>query len=104
VYAMHLSDQKGWSQDPPLPRPHLRVGSGGKGILLEISVYLRSSEGKQLLSLISVSMAVAFEQTHLLQPKLCYSAVVAVLSIVLHLYTTLFALPFYQMCHLSTNI
>lgn len=69
MYAMHLSDQKGWSQDPPLPRPHLRVGSGGEGILLEISVYLRSSEGKQLLSLISVSMAVAFEQTHSLQPR-----------------------------------
>ena len=31
VYAMCLSDSKGWSQDPPLPRPHLRVGSGGKG-------------------------------------------------------------------------
>ena len=30
--AMHLSDRKGWRQDPPLPRPHLRVGSGGKGI------------------------------------------------------------------------
>jgi len=26
---MHLSDWKGWSQDPSLPRPHLRVGSGG---------------------------------------------------------------------------
>ena len=32
VHAMHLSDQKGWSQDPPLPRPHVRVGSGGEGI------------------------------------------------------------------------
>ena len=38
VQAMHLSHQKGWSQDPALPRPHLRVGSGGKGILLEICV------------------------------------------------------------------
>jgi len=35
VYAMHLSDWKGWSQDPPLPRPHLRAGSGGKRISLE---------------------------------------------------------------------
>jgi len=33
VHAMPLSDQKGWSQDPPLPRPHLRVGSGGKGVI-----------------------------------------------------------------------
>jgi len=31
VQAMYLSDQRRWSQDPPLPRPHLRVGSGGKG-------------------------------------------------------------------------
>jgi len=36
--------------DAPLPRPHLRVGSGGEGILLEIPVYLRPSESKQLLS------------------------------------------------------
>jgi len=27
VYAVHLSNWKGWSQDPRLPRPHLRVGS-----------------------------------------------------------------------------
>ena len=32
VHAMQLSDWKGWSRDPPLPRPHLRVGSGGGGI------------------------------------------------------------------------
>jgi len=31
VHAILLSDQKGRSQDPPLPRPHLRVGGGGKG-------------------------------------------------------------------------
>ena len=36
VHAMYLSDQKGWSQDPLLPRPHLRVGSGGEDILLDI--------------------------------------------------------------------
>jgi len=33
VCAMCLSDRKGWRQDPPLPRPHLRVGSEGKGYL-----------------------------------------------------------------------
>ncbi|XP_052536285.1 mitotic spindle assembly checkpoint protein MAD1 isoform X4 [Tympanuchus pallidicinctus] len=33
---MQLSDHKVWSQDPPLPSPHLRVGSGGKGIFQEI--------------------------------------------------------------------
>jgi len=47
VHAMPLSDQKGWTQDPPLPRPYLRVGSGDESILLEISVYLRPSQGKQ---------------------------------------------------------
>jgi len=47
VYAMHLSEQKGWSQDTPLPRPHLRVGSGDEGIWLEIRVSWRSSKGKQ---------------------------------------------------------
>jgi len=35
VHAMHLTDQKGWSQDPFLPRPHLRAGSGSEGISLE---------------------------------------------------------------------
>ncbi|XP_052522490.1 ecotropic viral integration site 5 protein homolog isoform X2 [Tympanuchus pallidicinctus] len=27
LHAMHLGDWKGWSQDPVLPRPHLRAGS-----------------------------------------------------------------------------
>ena len=82
--AMQLSDWKGCSQAPLLPRPHLRVGSGGKGILLEIPTYLRPSEGKQLISFISMPTAVAFEQILTccsLGP--CCSAVVAVLSIVL---------------------
>jgi len=37
------------SQDPPLSRPHLRVGSGGEGFLLEILVCVRPFEGKWLL-------------------------------------------------------
>ena len=61
MHVMNLSDRKGWSRDPPLPRPHLRVGSGGEGILVEVSVYLRSSEGKQLLCFVFVPMTVAFE-------------------------------------------
>jgi len=40
LHAMYLSDWKGWSQDAPLPRPHLRVGSGGEGVLLETYAYL----------------------------------------------------------------
>jgi len=33
VHGMHLSDEKEWIQDLPLPRPHLKVGSGDKSIL-----------------------------------------------------------------------
>jgi len=39
VNAMYLSDWKGRSQDPSLLRPHLRVGSGSKGIFLDVLVY-----------------------------------------------------------------
>jgi len=46
--AMQLCDRKGWSQDPPLPSSHLRAGSGGESICLEISVFLRPFEGKYL--------------------------------------------------------
>ena len=58
-HAMHLSDWKGWSQDALLPRPHVRVGSGGEGFLLEIPAYLRPSESKQLSSFVSVPTTVA---------------------------------------------
>ena len=79
MHAMYLNDWKGQSQDPPLPRPHLRVGSGGKGVLLEIHVNLRPFEGKQLLSFVFVSRAVVFELVLTccsLGP--CCSAVIAV--------------------------
>ena len=46
VHAVCLTDQHGHSQDLFLPRPHLRVGSGGRGILLELPTYLGSSKGK----------------------------------------------------------
>ena len=59
---MHVSDRKVWSQDPPLPRPYLRVDSGGEGIMMETLMYLRPSEGEQLLSLISGAIAVVLEQ------------------------------------------
>jgi len=87
-HAMHLSDWKGWSQDALLPRPHVRVGSGGEGFLLEIPAYLRPSESKQLSSFVSVPTTVAslswFEQTlACCSLGYCYFAVVAVLFIVL---------------------
>jgi len=56
---MYLSDQKGWSQDPPLPSPHLKVGSGGEDFSLGIPAYLRPSEGKQLFFFMSTSVAAA---------------------------------------------
>ena len=84
VHVMHLSDCTWWSQDPPLSKPHLRVGSRGRGVLLEIPGYLRPLEGKQLLSFVSVLVAVVFE--HILtccSLGLCYYAVIVVLSILL---------------------
>jgi len=47
VHAMLLSDREEWSQDPPLPKPHLSAGKENEGISLEISMYMKSSEGKQ---------------------------------------------------------
>ena len=61
VHSMPLGYWQGWNQDPSLPRHHLRAGSGGKGIFLEILAYLMPSEGKQLLFLISVPPAVVLE-------------------------------------------
>jgi len=84
VHCMHLSDRKGWIPATPLPRPHLSVGCAGKCILLEIPSYSGPSKGKQLLSFISLSMAVEFEHNLTccsLEPF--SSAVTAVLSVVL---------------------
>lgn len=60
---MNLSDWKGLSQDLPLHTPHVRVGSAGEGISLEIPAHLRPFEGKQVFSFVSPSTAAA----HLLQ-------------------------------------
>jgi len=87
VHAVHLSNQKGWSQYPPLPSPHLRVGSGDKDVLLEMPAYLRLFEGKQLLGFISCpgllhlsksSLAAAWDFAALLSLLcflLCYVAI-----------------------------
>jgi len=56
VQTVHLIDWRGWRKDPLLPRSHLRVGSGGESIFLEIPVCLRLPEGKQPL----ISVAVVF--------------------------------------------
>jgi len=48
THTEDFSDWKGWSQDPPLPRPHLSIGMGGEGVLLELVVFLRPSKGKQI--------------------------------------------------------
>ena len=77
VHALYLNDQKGWSRDSPLPRPHLRVGSRGDGILLEIPVYLWPLGGKLwfvfflflLLPLFFfIYSCCIWNYTHLLQP------------------------------------
>ena len=84
MHVSHLSDWKGWSQDPPLPRLLLSVDSVCTCIFLGFLVHLLLFEVKQLLFLISVPMAVAFEQILAccsLVP--CCFAAVFVLSIVL---------------------
>jgi len=75
---------RGWSQDPPLPRPHLKVGSGGEGILLEIPAYLRPLKGKQLFFFVSMSTAAALGLIlTCCSLGLCHPAIIAVLSIAL---------------------
>ena len=59
VYAMYLSDWKGWSQDPPPPSSHLSVSSEDESTLVEISAYQRLSKGKQLF-FVSVSTVAVF--------------------------------------------
>jgi len=81
VQAMNLSDQKGWSQDPPLPSPHLRVGSGGEGIscwrslytwgLLKVGSSFPSFLCLWLLHLAMFLFAVAEDFSTLLLPSLC---------------------------------
>ena len=78
VHAMYLSGQKRWSQDPPLARPHLRAGSGGKAVLLEIFVYLWPPKGKQFFffCFVFVSLVVVFGLTlTYCSIGLCYLAV-----------------------------
>ena len=77
VHVMYLSDQNGWDWDPPLPRPHLRVGSEDKGILLDIPVYQRPSRGKQFFFLcFCIHSCCVWACSHLLQPRIvllcCY--------------------------------
>ena len=63
---------------------HLRVGSGGERMFLEISVYLRLFRGKQFFPFVSVSMPVAFGLVPICcSRRLCYSVIIALLSITL---------------------
>lgn len=50
MYATQLSDGKGCSQDLPLPKLHLRVGSGCKGILFGDLCLLDDLTGLQKVS------------------------------------------------------
>jgi len=63
--AMHLSDQ---SLAPPLPSPHLRVGSGAHGLSLKPFASLRPSWGKQFFFCFCVWGCCIWAKRHLLQP------------------------------------
>lgn len=88
MHVVHLSVWNGWSQDLSLSRLHLRLGSGGKGISLEIPAYLRPSEGGQILFLISVPMVAAFEYI-----RACYSLRVCYLANLLLCFPTHYTYP-----------
>ena len=83
VYAMHWSNWKGRSQDPPLPTPHLRVGSEGENILLENSANLRPSKGKQLFFFYSCAYGCCIWANACCSLGSCYSHGAAVLPIVI---------------------
>ena len=86
VHAMQPSDWKGWSQDPPLPRPHLRVGSGGEGVFLGVLVYQWLSEGKQLCGFFGCVCVCGSSCVWFVllccSLGLCHPAIIAVLSVV----------------------
>jgi len=81
VHTMHLSDRKEWSQDLPLPSPHLRLAVEVRAFLsLDIPAYLRPSEGKQLFSFASVA-ALSGLVLICCSQRLCHSVIIVVLSI-----------------------
>ena len=71
------------SQDPPLLRLHLRVGSGGRGISLDIPLYLRLCKGKQFFFVFASTVAEFGLFLICYSLGLCYSATITVLSITL---------------------
>jgi len=85
VHVMQLSDQKGWCQDPPLPRPHLRVGRG------EVRISLRRflptgglSKVSSFSSFVFVYMTAVFGLVLICcSLGLCHSVIIAVLSVAL---------------------
>ena len=83
--AMQLRDWKGWSQDPPIPRPHLRAGAEGKSVLLKILAYWRPSDDKQLFfPFVSASVAAAFGLVLICcGRRLCHPAIISVLTVTL---------------------
>ena len=80
-HCMHLT-RRGGTRIPLLPRAHLRVGSGGEGILLGIPDYLRPSKGKQFFFLhFCVHGCCISACPHFLHLGLCHPAPIAVPSI-----------------------
>jgi len=84
------------SQDPPIPTPHLRAGSGGNGSFLEISPFLKVSSFFFYLC----AHVVVFEQilNCCSLVSCCSAAVVVMLFIVLQLAAVFFCLYILQLC------
>jgi len=59
VHAMYLNDQKGWSQDPPLPRPHLWVNAWDPWGFLLVSRFFP----------LSLYLCCVWAYPHLMQPR-----------------------------------
>ena len=61
VYVINLSDWKGCSQDPPLPRPHLRLAvEAGVSYWRSLCVWDIPRVSRFFFSFVSVSMAAVF--------------------------------------------
>jgi len=82
MHTVHLSNWEGWSQDSALSMSHLRVGSEGRGLSVEVPTSLRSLKGKQLISFDNASTAAALGLVFTCcSLGLCYPTAIAVLSI-----------------------
>ena len=79
MHSMYLSDEKEGSQNPSLPRPHLRVGNGGEGSLARFLPTRGLPKVSSFDSFVSVSMPAAFQLVLICcSLRLCHIAVLSV--------------------------